>query len=78
MLSVVRSGYYAWKISPQSTRDIEDIRLTELIKKSFDESRQTYGCKRIQDDLKDWGAKRAKSLKRRPTQIIMRKSRLTY
>jgi transposase InsO family protein len=60
MLNVVRSAYYAWKISPQSTRDIEDIRLTELIKKSFDESRQTYGCKRIQDDLKDWGEKVSK------------------
>ncbi|MEN9596413.1 MAG: hypothetical protein RL236_847 [Pseudomonadota bacterium] len=60
MLNVVRSAYYAWKISPQSIRDIEDIRLTELIKKSFDESRQTYGCKRIQDDLKDWGEKVSK------------------
>lgn len=55
MLGVVRSAYYAWKISPQSTRDIDDIRLTELIKKSFDESRQTYGRQRIKDDLNEWG-----------------------
>ena len=60
MLNVVRSAYYAWKISPQSIRDIEDIGLNELIKKSFDESRQTYGCKRIQDDLKDGGEKVSK------------------
>jgi transposase InsO family protein len=51
----VRSGYYAWKNNPQSARDKEDIRLGELIKKSFDEGRHTYGRKRIQDDLKDWG-----------------------
>jgi putative transposase len=51
----VRSGYYAWKNNPQSAREKEDIRLGELIKKSFYEGRQTYGRKRIQDDLKDWG-----------------------
>lgn len=55
MLGVMRSGYYAWTNNPQSARDKEDIRLGELIKKSFDEGRHTYGRKRIQDDLKDWG-----------------------
>jgi putative transposase len=55
MLGVMRSGYYAWKHNPQSARDKEDIRLCKLIKKSFDEGRHTYGRKRIQDDLKDWG-----------------------
>jgi putative transposase len=60
MLGVIRSGYYAWKNSPQSARDKEDIRLGELIKKSFDEGRHTYGRKRIQYDLKDWGEKVSK------------------
>lgn len=56
----MRSGYYAWKNNLQSVRDSEDIRLSELIKKSFDESRNTYGTKRIQDDLKGWGEKISK------------------
>jgi putative transposase len=60
MLGVVRSGYYAWKNSPQSAREIEDIRLTDLIKKSFDESRKTYGRTRIKDDLNEWGEKISK------------------
>ena len=60
MLGVTRSGYYAWKNNPQSTRDKEDIRLSGLIKKSFYEGRNTYGRKRIQDDLKDWGEKISK------------------
>lgn len=60
ILGVTRSGYYAWKNNPQSTRDKEDIRLGGLIKKSFYEGRNTYGRKRIQDDLKDWGEKISK------------------
>ena len=60
MLGVMRSGYYAWKNNPQSTRDKEDIRLGELIKKSFYGGRHIYGRKRIQDDLKDWGEKISK------------------
>ncbi len=39
MLGVMRSGCYAWKNNPQSARDKEDIRLGELIKKSFAEGR---------------------------------------
>jgi putative transposase len=58
MLGVLRRGYYAWKNHPQPAREKEDIRLGELIKKSFDEGRHTYGRKRIQDDLKD-GAKKS-------------------
>jgi putative transposase len=60
MLGVIRSGYYAWKNSPQPARDKEDIRLGGLIKKSFDEGRHTYGRKRIQDDLKDGDEKISK------------------
>ncbi|NOT86304.1 MAG: transposase [Methylococcaceae bacterium] len=32
----------------------------DLIKRSFDEGRHTYGRKRIQDDLKDWREKVSK------------------
>ncbi|MFI3122086.1 MAG: hypothetical protein QX203_19135, partial [Methylococcaceae bacterium] len=60
MLDVVRSGYYAWKKSPQSARETEDIRLTDLIKKSFDGSRKTYSRRRIKDDLNEWGEKISK------------------
>ena len=55
MLDVLRSGYYAWKNNPRSAREKEDIRLGGLIKKSFMKVVNTYGRKRIQDDLKDWG-----------------------
>ena len=55
ILEVFRSGYYAWKNTPQTARHLADLRLTELIRKSFHESRQTYGTERIQRDLRDWG-----------------------
>lgn len=60
MLGVVRSGYYAWENSPRSAHEMEDIRFTGLIKKSFGGSRKTYGRKRIKDDLNEWGEKISK------------------
>jgi transposase InsO family protein len=56
-LDVNRSGYYAHKSAPLSVRQTEDERLTALIVKSFNESRQTYGTARIQKDLRDQGEK---------------------
>ena len=54
-LEVNRSGYYEHKNAPPKLRETEDERLTKLIIKSFEESRQNYGTKRIQRDLRDWG-----------------------
>jgi putative transposase len=57
---VWRNGYYAWKKSPKSACEIEDTRLTELIKKSFNESRRNCDRKRILADLKARGEKISK------------------
>jgi transposase InsO family protein len=56
-LDVNRSGYYAYKNAPLSMRQTEDERLTALIVKSFNESRQNYGTERIQKDLRELGEK---------------------
>jgi transposase InsO family protein len=56
-LGVNRSGYYAYKNAPLSMRQTEDERLTALIVKSFNESRQNYGTERIQKDLRELGEK---------------------
>ena len=56
-LDVNRSGYYAYKNAPLLMRQTEDERLTALIVKSFNESRQNYGTERIQKDLRELGEK---------------------
>ncbi len=54
-LEVSRSGYYAWLNRVESNRSKENKHLTEVIKKGFDESRKTYGYRRIHQYLKDKG-----------------------
>lgn len=51
VFKVSRSGFYAWHKKPESSRDQEDKRLGILIKTSFDQSRMTYGYRRVQKDL---------------------------
>lgn len=55
MLKVSRSGYYEWKKRPPSHRSRSDDRLLELIKLSFKQSRETYGYRRIYNDLRKGG-----------------------
>jgi len=55
LLGVIRSAYYAWKSCPPSARTCEDERLTLLIHNAFEQSRKTYGTRRIQCDLKALG-----------------------
>ncbi len=52
ILNVSRAGFYAWRNRPESTRKQEDKRLVTLIKTSFDDSRSTYGYRRICKDLR--------------------------
>ena len=54
-LQVSRSGFYAWKVRPESAHSIEDRRLGLLVKASFDGSRGRYGSPRIYLDLLDLG-----------------------
>ena len=57
VLSVSRSGYYAWRQRPVSAREMANQELTEQIKDIHQRSRQTYGSPRIQAELADNGVK---------------------
>ena len=55
MMSVHPSGYYAWCMTPESPRAIEDRRLLGPIKQSWLESGTVYGYRKVLDDLRDLG-----------------------
>jgi putative transposase len=58
VLEVSRAGFYAWKKRGRSRRSREDERLKSLIRRSFTESRETYGAPRIHVDLsEDYGVR---------------------
>jgi len=51
MMAVHPSGYYAWCVTPESKRAIEDRRLLGPIKQSWLESGAVYGHRKVLDDL---------------------------
>jgi len=55
VLEVARSGYYAWRKQPLSSRKMADLLLLMHIRDIFQQSRQTYGSTRIQATLADQG-----------------------
>ena len=55
VLNVSSSGYYSWRKRGISKREESNRRLLECIKKSFEESRRTYGSPRILKDLRAKG-----------------------
>jgi len=55
MLQVARSGFYQWQHQPLSNRAIEDGRLLNLIKDSYDASSGVYGSPRVFLDLREVG-----------------------
>lgn len=55
VMQVARSGYYAWRKEPLSTRKVADMVLLQHIRDIFEEGRQTYGSDRIQGILADQG-----------------------
>lgn len=55
MMSVHRSGYYAWRRQPQSLRKVDDARLLGLIKQAWLESGFVYGYRKIHKDLREIG-----------------------
>jgi len=61
MLSVSRSGYYAWLRRPQSERKREERTLLPLIRMIYARSREKYGSPRIADSLCDEGYSAGKS-----------------
>ena len=55
VLKIARAGYYTWLHKPESGRTIEDKRLLQLIRSSYDASYGIYGYRRIMLDLKELG-----------------------
>ncbi len=54
-LAVSRSGYYAWRKRPASTRAREDAQLGVEIAAFHSASRRTYGSPRVLRDLREEG-----------------------
>jgi putative transposase len=57
VLSVSRSGYYAWRDRPPSRRSRQDAALTAKIYEIHRRSRETYGSPRIHAELRSIGVR---------------------
>ena len=55
VLRVSSSGYYAWRIRPESPRSKTDRMLTDEVKRVHRESRGVYGSPKITAELQDEG-----------------------
>ena len=51
-LQVNPSGYYAWKLQPQSARAKDDQRLLGLLKQAWLESGGVYGYRKLMLDMR--------------------------
>lgn len=54
-LGISRSGFYAWRRRPPSTRAQTDAAILATIRASFTLSSGTYGVRRILDEVRDAG-----------------------
>ena len=55
LLDVSKSGYYAWRLRPESQRSKQDRELTRLIRCIHIESDGVYGASKITAELKEEG-----------------------
>ena len=55
VLKVSRSGYYAWRQRPESTRSCHDRKLLVGIRAAHEASRRTYGSPRMHRELAEQG-----------------------
>ncbi len=55
VLKVSRSGYYAWRVRPESQRAKADRQLTRVIRRLHAESQGVYGSPKLTGDLRDEG-----------------------
>lgn len=55
LLSVSRSGYYAWCERPESQHAVEDRRLGVLVRESHERSKKRYGSPRVHRELRKAG-----------------------
>src|SRR3972149_7361068 len=61
VIGASRSGYYRWKVQPQSERQKENEKILMEIKESHRNSRRVYGSPRIVEDLQAKGMKCGKN-----------------
>ena len=54
-MEVSRSGFYEWRSAPESATAKRRGILALYVKKSFDDSDETYGYRRVHADLAVWG-----------------------
>ena len=54
-LKVSKSGYYAWRSRPESTRAKTDRELTRVIRRLHVDSGGVYGSPKIRADMQDEG-----------------------
>ena len=54
-LGVSRSRFYEWRKAPETATAKRRSELALYIRKSFDDSNETYGYRRVWFDLQDWG-----------------------
>jgi putative transposase len=54
-MEVSRSGFYEWRNAPESATAKRREKLALIIRKSFDDSNETYGYRRVHADLAAWG-----------------------
>ncbi len=52
---VSRSGFYAWRDGDKPVRLVRKEEICKAIRKSFDDSNETYGSPRVFDDLQERG-----------------------
>ena len=55
VLRVSRSGYYAWRVRPESDRDKTDRVLTGALRRLHAKSKGVYGSPKLVAELKDEG-----------------------
>ena len=53
LLQIAPSGFFVWRTKPPSPRQIRRAWLTDLIVQVWNESRQTYGARRVRAELAD-------------------------
>jgi putative transposase len=54
-MEVSRSGFYEWRVAPESATARRRGELALIVRKSFEESDGTYGYRRVHSDLVGWG-----------------------
>ena len=60
-MEVSRSGFYEWRNAPESATAKRRGILALYVKKSFEDSDDTYGYRRIHTDLASWACRPGRS-----------------